>query len=38
MGELVIGVQTTCVSENHGYVHVHRGIDLPSSGSDAESE
>ena len=33
MGELVIGVPTTFVSENHGYVVVHRGINFPSSGS-----
>ena len=37
MGELVIGVPTTFVSENHGYVPVHRGIDFPSSGSVATS-
>ena len=30
MGELVIGVPTTCVSENHGYAPVHRGINFPS--------
>ena len=36
-GELVIGVPVTYVSENHGYVIVHRGINFPSSGSDAES-
>ena len=29
MGELVIGVPTTYVSENHGYVLVHRGINFP---------
>ena len=28
MGELVIGVPMTFVSENHGYVLVHRGIFL----------
>ena len=37
MGELDIGVPTTFVSENHGCVVVHRGINFPSSGSDAES-
>ena len=37
MGKLVIGVPTTFVSENHGCVVVHRGINFPSSGSDAES-
>ena len=37
MGELVIGVPTTFVSENHGCVVVHRGINFPQSGSDAES-
>ena len=37
MGELVIGVPTTFVSENHGYVPVHFGINFPSSGSDVES-
>ena len=37
MGELVIGVPMTFVSENHGCVVVHRGINLPSNGSDAES-
>ena len=36
-GELNIGVPTTFVSENHGCVIVHRGINFPSSGSDAES-
>ena len=36
-GELVIDVPTTYVSENHGCVVVHRGINFPSSGSDAES-
>ena len=36
-GELVIGVPTTIVSENHGCVVVHRGTNFPSSGSDAES-
>ena len=35
MGELVIGVPMTFVSEKHGCVVVHRGIN--SSGSDAES-
>ena len=37
MGELVIGVPTTFVSEDHGYVVVHRRIDFPSSGSVATS-
>ena len=37
MGELNIGLPTTYVSENHGYMSVHRGISFPSSGSDAES-
>ena len=37
MGKLVIGIPTTFVSENHGYVVVHRGIDFPSSGSVAAS-
>ena len=37
MGELVIGVPTTYVSENHGYLHGNRGTNFPSSGSDAES-
>ena len=37
MGELVIGVPMTFVSENHGCVVVHGGINFPSSGSDAES-
>ena len=36
-GELDIGVPTTFVSENHGCVIVHRGINFPSCGSDAES-
>ena len=36
-GELDIGVPTTFVSENHGCVVLHRGINFPSSGSDAES-
>ena len=36
-GELVIGVAATFVSENHGCMVVHRGINFPSSGSDAES-
>ena len=36
-GELDIVVPTTYVSENHGYVHEHRGTNFPSSGSDAES-
>ena len=35
MGELVIGVPMTFVSENHGCVVVHRGINFPSSGSVA---
>ena len=37
MGELVIGVPKTFVSENHGYVIVHRGINFPASGSVAMS-
>ena len=37
MGELVIGVPTTFVSENHGCVVLHRGINFSSSGSDTES-
>ena len=37
MGELVVDVPTTNVSENHGYVPVLRGIDFPSSGSVATS-
>ena len=37
MGEMVVGVPTTFVSENHGNVVVHRGIDFPSSGSVATS-
>ena len=37
MGELVIVVPTTFVSENHGYVPVHRGTNFPPSGCDAES-
>ena len=37
MGELVTGVPVTFVSENHGCVVVHRGINVHSSGSDAES-
>ena len=36
MGELVIGVPITFVSENHG-CEAHCGINFPSSGSDAES-
>ena len=36
-GELNVGVPTTFVSENHGCEIVHRGINFPSSGSDAES-
>ena len=36
-GELDIGVPMTFVSENHAYGPVHRGINFPSSGSDAES-
>ena len=36
-GELDVGVPMTYVSKNHGYVPVHRGINFPSSGSDAES-
>ena len=35
MSELVIGVPMTFVSENHGYVVVHRGINFPASGSVA---
>ena len=37
MGEIVVDVPTTFVSENHGYVVVHRGIGFPSSGSVAAS-
>ena len=37
MGEPVVDVPTTFVSENHGYVLVHHGIDFPSSGSVATS-
>ena len=37
MGEMVVDVLTTFVSENHGYVVVHRGIGFPSSGSVAAS-
>ena len=37
MGELVFGVPTTFVSENHGHVPAHRGIDFSSSGSVATS-
>ena len=37
MGESVVGVPTTFVSGNDGYVVVHRGIDFPSSGSAAAS-
>ena len=37
MGELVIGVPMTFVSESHGYVHVYRGINFHSSGSVATS-
>ena len=29
MGELVVGVPTTFVPENHGYVPVHHGINFP---------
>ena len=36
MGELVVGVPKTFVSEKHGCVVVQRGINFPSSGSDAE--
>ena len=36
-GELVVGVPTTFVSEKHGSMVVHCGINFPSSGSDAES-
>ena len=36
-GELDVGVPTTYVSENHGYVHENRGTNFLSSGSDAES-
>ena len=34
-GDEDIGVQTTFVSENQGYVPVHRGINFPSSGSES---
>ena len=37
MGELVIGIPMTFVSENHGCVVVHRGINFPASGSVATS-
>ena len=37
IGELVIGVPMTLVSENHGCVVMHRGINFPSSGSVATS-
>ena len=37
MGELDIGVPMIFVSENHGCVIVHRGINFPSSGGDAGS-
>ena len=37
MGESVVDVPATFVSENHGYVRVHRGINFPSSGSVATS-
>ena len=37
MGESVVDVPTTFVSENHAYVPVHRGFDFPSSGSVATS-
>ena len=37
MGELVIGVPMTFVSENRGCVVEHRGINFPSSGSVATS-
>ena len=37
MCKLDIGVPTTFVSENHGYVLVHRGPDFPSSCSVATS-
>ena len=36
-GELDVGVPMTYVSENHGYVHVYRVTNFPSSGCDAES-
>ena len=36
MGELDIGVPTTFVSDNHGCVVEHRGINFLSSSSDAE--
>ena len=36
-GELDSGVHMTYVSENHGCVDVHRGMNFPSSGSDSES-
>ena len=35
MDELVIGVPTTFVSDKHGCMVVHGGINFPSSGSDA---
>ena len=38
MGESVVGVPTTFVSENHGYVVVDCGIVFPSSGSVAASD
>ena len=37
MGEVVIDVPTTYVSDNHGCVVVHHGTNFLSSGSDAES-
>ena len=37
MGDLVFGVPTSVVSENHGHVVVHRGIDFLPSGSGALS-
>ena len=36
-GELDIGVPTTFVSENHGCVVVHHGINFPFSGCNVES-
>ena len=37
MGEPVIDVPTTYVSENHGWEDVHRGTNFPLGGRDAES-
>ena len=33
IGESVVDVLTTFVSDNHGHVPEHRGIEFPSSGS-----